>query len=74
MSDFELRPPPGAQDPLVPRKPVRKAAHGPARASLQRFSCPCGCGRSRWFSQPRTPRSLARAPLEQASGKPLTSS
>jgi hypothetical protein len=57
MNDFELRPPPGATDALVPKKhrarPLR--AHLP-RASLRRYACPCGCGRHRWFSQTRVLR------------------
>ena len=70
MIDFELRPPPGAIDTLVPKKrrgalpqpassprkrrsaPVRNAA----RASLRRYTCPCGCGSTRWFSQARSVR------------------
>lgn len=24
------------------------------RSSLRKFSCPCGCGRNGWFSQPRS--------------------
>ena len=70
MIDFELRPPPGAIDTLVPKKrrgalpqsalsprklrsaPVRKAE----RASLRRYTCPCGCGSTRWFSQARSVR------------------
>jgi hypothetical protein len=52
MSTFELRPSPGATETLV----RKKAARTPVRSSLKRFSCPCGCGRSRWFSQPRSLR------------------
>jgi hypothetical protein len=70
MIDFELRPPPGAIDTLVPKKrrgalpqsalsprklrsaPVRNAV----RASLRRYTCPCGCGSTRWFSQARSVR------------------
>jgi len=55
MSTFELRPSPGATETLVRKKAVRP----PARSSLKRFSCPCGCGRSRWFSQPRSLRTAA---------------
>lgn len=57
MPPFELRPPPGAGDRFAPKKPPRARA---VRASLRRFSCPCGCGRSGWFSQPR---SLRAAPV-----------
>ena len=70
MIDFELRPPLGAIDTLVPKKrrgalpqsalsprklrsaPVRNAV----RASLRRYTCPCGCGSTRWFSQARSVR------------------
>ena len=70
MIDFELRPPPGAIDTLIPKKrrgalpqsalsprklrsaPVRNAV----RASLRRYTCPCGCGSTRWFSQARSVR------------------
>ncbi len=55
MPPFELRPPPGAGDRFAPKKPVRAV-----RASLRRYSCPCGCGRNGWFSQPR---SLRAAPV-----------
>jgi hypothetical protein len=57
MPPFELRPPPGAGERFAPKKPARARA---VRASLRRFSCPCGCGRSGWFSQPR---SLRTAPV-----------
>jgi hypothetical protein len=58
MSTFELRPPPGARDAFVQRKPTQRPARAAVpRASLKRYSCPCGCGRSRWFTQPRVPRS-----------------
>jgi|688.fasta_scaffold13443_4 hypothetical protein len=75
MIDFELRPPPGATDTLVPKKrrdglpqptssprklrsaPVRNAA----RASLRRYTCPCGCGSTRWFSQARSVRGSSPA-------------
>jgi hypothetical protein len=57
MPPFELRPPPGAGDRFAPKKLARARA---VRASLRRFSCPCGCGRSGWFSQPR---SLRTAPV-----------
>lgn len=53
MSPFELRPPPGVGDHFAPKQSARYRV---VRASLRRFSCPCGCGRSRWFSQPRTVR------------------
>jgi hypothetical protein len=67
MDIFELRPSPGAADALVRKKTRSAAAHrsrpkvrASARPavgmSLQRFSCPCGCGRNGWFSQPRSLR------------------
>ena len=66
MEIFELRPSPGAADELVPKKSASrhagrhkvtvKASTTATRASLQRFQCPCGCGRRGWFSQPRSLR------------------
>jgi hypothetical protein len=70
MIDFELRPPPGATDALVPkkhrdapprptsvpRKPRVVSLRAAVRTSLRRYACPCGCGRSRWFSQTRVTR------------------
>jgi hypothetical protein len=52
MPPFELRPPPGAGDRFAPKKPRPRLV----RASLRRFSCPCGCGRNGWFTQPRSLR------------------
>jgi len=28
-------------------------------SDLRRYTCPCGCGRNGWFSQPRTLRAAA---------------
>jgi hypothetical protein len=53
MPPFELRPPPGAGDRFAPKTSRPR----PVRASLRRFSCPCGCGRNGWFTQPRSLRS-----------------
>jgi len=50
MPPFELRPPPGAGDRFTLGKSARQRV---VRASLRRFSCPCGCGRNGWFKQPR---------------------
>jgi len=50
MKNFELRLSPGATDVLGREKAV------PKRARRQSFSCPCGCGRSRSFTQPRSLR------------------
>lgn len=57
MSTFELRPSPGAAGGFVSQK--RPVVRKTKKSSLQRFSCPCGCGRSGWFSQPRSLRSAA---------------
>jgi len=54
MTVFVLRPSPGATGDFVPKKSRR-----PARAALRRYTCPCGCGRNGWFSQPRTLRAAA---------------
>ena len=61
MFFFELRPSPGATEALARKKTLR----APVRSSFKRFSCPCGCGRSRWFSQPRSLRTAGpvAAPL-----------
>lgn len=50
MKNFELRLSPGATGALVREKVI------PKRARRQSFSCPCGCGRSRSFTQPRSLR------------------
>lgn len=50
MKNFELRLSPGATDTLVREKPALK------RVRRKSFSCPCGCGRSRSFTQPRSLR------------------
>jgi hypothetical protein len=50
MKTLELRLSPGATDTLVREKPALK------RARLKSFSCPCGCGRNRSFTQPRSLR------------------
>jgi hypothetical protein len=54
MADLILRPSPGATGDFAPKKLRR-----PARAALRRYTCPCGCGRTGWFSQPRTLRAAA---------------
>ena len=65
MSTFELRPSPGVGSDLVFKK--SQASRSSKKSSLRRFSCPCGCGRSGWFSQPR---SLRAAPIMAASPTP----
>lgn len=73
MDIFELRPSLGAADPLVrkkarpaaghrPRPKVRASARPAVGTSLRRFSCPCGCGRNGWFSQPRSLRTTTPDP------------
>lgn len=73
MDIFELRPSPGAADALVrkkarpaaghrPRPKVRASARPAVGTSLRRFSCPCGCGRNGWFSQPRSLRTTTPDP------------
>jgi hypothetical protein len=54
MADLILRPSPGATDNYSLKTPRR-----PVRAALRRYTCPCGCGRNGWFSQPRTLRAAA---------------
>jgi hypothetical protein len=61
LPPFELRPPPGAGDRFAPKKPARQRL---VRASLRRFSCPCGCGRNGWFKQPRSLRGASPQPHE----------
>ena len=73
MDVLEVRPSPGAADALV-RKKARSAAGHRSRpkvrassrpavgTSLKRFSCPCGCGRNGWFSQPRSLRTATSDP------------
>jgi len=73
MDIFELRPSPGAADALVrkkarpaaghrPRPKVRASSRPAVGTSLKRFSCPCGCGRNGWFSQPRSLRTATSDP------------
>ena len=62
MSTFELRPSPGVESALVFKK--SQASRSSKKSSLRRFSCPCGCGRTGWFSQPR---SLRAAPIPMTS-------
>lgn len=54
MADLILRPSPGATGNHSLKKPRRSV-----RAALRRYTCPCGCGRNGWFSQPRTLRATA---------------
>lgn len=64
MADLILRPSPGATGDFVSQKLRR-----PARAALRRYACPCGCGRNRWFSQPRTLRAAALRPAGHIAGQ-----
>ena len=54
MADLILRPSPGATGEYSLNKPRRAV-----RAAQRRYTCPCGCGRNGWFSQPRTLRAAA---------------
>lgn len=53
MTYFELRPSPGATASLGREKLA------PKRVRHKNFSCPCGCGRKRSFTQPRSLRASA---------------
>jgi hypothetical protein len=49
MADIVRRPLAGAPGRLVPKKHA-------SRPRVQRFGCPCGCGRIGFFNQPRSLR------------------
>ncbi len=70
MPSFELRSPPGAGDRFAPKKSARYRV---VRASLRRFSCPCGCGRNGWFKQPRSLRAASLPPSLSLSTLPSPS-
>jgi hypothetical protein len=54
MITFELRPSPGVRDPFASKQSVRLRAK--PRMALRRYTCPCGCQRTGWFTQPRSIR------------------
>lgn len=57
MTDLIRRPLAGAPGKLVPKKHA-------SRPRVQRFICPCGCGRMGFFNQPRSLRVLPVDPAQ----------